>query len=118
MIVEAELPRRYSGRSSVTLFLLLEKLPYRLDSTGMDGTDLAQSPSSCAFPHSQATSRPPFALSENSAICFGGGSGGGTGSLEFGIDIGMADVAGEEVDLYELDLLDIRYRSVEFDSWI
>jgi len=48
---------------------------------------------------------PPSAISSK---CFGGGRGGGTGSLEFGIDIGIADVAGEEAELYELDLLEVR----------
>lgn len=47
---------------------------------------------------------------------FGGGRGGGTGSLEFGIDIGIAEVEGEEAELYELDLLLDRNFS-GFDSW-
>jgi hypothetical protein len=53
-----------------------------------------------------------------SARCLGGGSGGGGGSLAFGIDIGMEEVAGDEVELYELDLLDVRNRSEGLESWI
>jgi hypothetical protein len=51
-----------------------------------------------------------------SARCRGGGSGGGTASLAFGIDIGPGTVEGEEVELYELDLLEFRYRSAGFES--
>jgi ABC-type phosphate transport system substrate-binding protein len=46
----------------------------------------------------------------------GGGSGGGTGSLECGIDIGMEDVGGDEVELYELDEGEVRNRSEGFES--
>jgi hypothetical protein len=53
-----------------------------------------------------------------SARCLGGGSGGGTGSLAFGIDIGMEEVAGDEAEVYELDLLDVRNRSGGLESWI
>jgi hypothetical protein len=51
-----------------------------------------------------------------SARCRGGGSGGGTGSLEFGIDTGPDAVEGEEAELYELDLLEFLNRSEEFES--
>jgi hypothetical protein len=54
---------------------------------------------------------PPEAMS---ARCRGGGSGGGTGSLAFGIGIGI-DV-GDALELYELDLLMVRYLLPEFDS--
>jgi hypothetical protein len=52
-----------------------------------------------------------------SARCRGGGSGGGTGSREFGIDIGMEKVDGEEVELCELDELEVRNRSEGFGLW-
>ena len=52
-----------------------------------------------------------------SARCRGGGSGGGTGSLELGIDIGIENVEGDEVELNELDKLDVRNRSEGFGSW-
>ena len=42
-----------------------------------------------------------------STRCRGGGSGGGTGSLAFGIDIGPEAVEGEEAELKELDLLEL-----------
>jgi hypothetical protein len=62
----------------------------------------------CVFPNFHARSGPLFPPDAISSKCFGGGRGGGTGSLEFGIDIGIADVAGEDVELYELDLLEDR----------
>lgn len=52
-----------------------------------------------------------------SSRCRGGGSGGGTGSREFGIDIGMENVDGEEVELCELDELEVRNRSEGFGLW-
>jgi len=52
-----------------------------------------------------------------SAMYRGGGSGGGTGSCECGIDIGIEDVEGEEVELYELDELEVRNRSEGLGSW-
>jgi hypothetical protein len=52
-----------------------------------------------------------------SARCRGGGSGGGTGSLECGIDIGIEDVEGEDVELYELDEREVRNRSEGLESW-
>jgi hypothetical protein len=68
-----------------------------------------QSPvAECVFPNFQARSGPLFPPDAISSKCFGGGRGGGTNSLELGIDIGIADVAGEEAELYELDLLEVR----------
>jgi hypothetical protein len=52
-----------------------------------------------------------------SARCFGGGSGGGTGSRAFGIDIGPEAADGDKMELVELDLLGCRNRSEGFESW-
>lgn len=46
----------------------------------------------------------------------GGGSGGGTGSLAFGIDIGPGIVAGDETELYGCDLLAGRNREEKVES--
>jgi hypothetical protein len=111
--VEVELPRRRnSGRSSL-IFIVLAKLPpYKLDPGATDAIDWPQS----LLAHCHAISGPlPSAMS---ARCLGGGSGGGTGSLAFGIDIGMEEVAGDEAEVYELDLLDVRNRSGGLESWI
>ena len=74
--------------------------------------------STCGLPNLHAISGPLLPPSAMSARCLGGGSGGGGGSLAFGIDIGMEDVAGDEVELYELDLLDVRNPSEGLESWI
>jgi hypothetical protein len=117
LIVEVELPRReLSGLSSNAPFLLA-KLPYKLDPGWTDGTDLLQSLSSeRGFPHVHAISG-PFPPPAMSAIDLGGGSGGGTGSRACGIDIGMEEVEGEEVELYKLDELEVRNRSEGLGSW-
>jgi hypothetical protein len=47
----------------------------------------------------------------------GGGSGGGTGSLAFGIDIAIEAVGGEALELYEFDLDGIRNLWEWFESW-
>ena len=47
----------------------------------------------------------------------GGGSGGGTGSLAFGIDIAWGGSGGDGIELYEFDLLDIRILSEGFESF-
>jgi hypothetical protein len=46
----------------------------------------------------------------------GGGNGGGAeGSRVFGIDIGVEEVVGENLELKLLDLFDDRYLSVGFE---
>jgi hypothetical protein len=55
---------------------------------------------------------PPSAMSVR---CHGGGSGGGTESLAFGIDIGREEVVGE-VEFCGLDLLHVRNRSEWFET--
>lgn len=114
LMVEVELPRReMSGLSSI----LLAKLPHRLEPGWTDAIDLPQSLLACEFPHCHAMSCPLFPLSARSLRCRGGGSGGGTGSRECGIDIGMEAVEGEEVELNELEELDVRNRSEGLGSW-
>lgn len=110
LMVEVELPRReLSGLSSI----LLAKLPHRLDPGWTDVIGLPQSLLACEFPHCHAMSCPLFW----SLRCRGGGRGGGTGSREFGIDIGMEAVEGEEVELNELEELGVRNRSEGLGSW-
>lgn len=117
LIVEAELPRRAkSDRSSVMLFRRLVKLPYRLEPGFTDGRGCLQSLSGWELAHCHAISGPLLPPSANSAICRGGGSGGGTGSLAFGIAIGPEEVAGEEEELYELDMLEDLKRSEGCES--
>jgi hypothetical protein len=52
-----------------------------------------------------------------SARCFGGGSGGGTGSLMFGMGIGTETVDGEEREEVKLGRCEPRYRSEVIESW-
>jgi hypothetical protein len=105
--VEVELVRRESGRSSTMLPLLI-KLPYKLEPVATDRMDVPQSllPCELLLPHCHAISGAPRPSSVRSARCRGGGSGGGMGSRAFGIDIGIE--VGEDAELKELDLLDIR----------
>jgi hypothetical protein len=108
--VDAELFRRAkSGRSSIVLLMTLS--PYRLDPGATEDTDPPQALPSCELAHCHAMSGTLFPPAAMSARCRGGGSGGGTGSLAFGIDIGLGAVEGEDAELYELDLLEFRYRS-------
>ena len=94
-----------SGRSSM-VFLLLAKLPpCRLDPGATDDIDPPQLFPSWKLPHCHAISGPLF---PPSPTCRGGGRGGGTGSLAFGIDIGLGAVDGEDAELNELDLLEFR----------
>lgn len=53
-----------------------------------------------------------------SGRCRGGGKGGGADSLTFGIDIGIEEDMGDELELNELDLLGIRKRLEGLESWI
>jgi hypothetical protein len=99
-----------SGRYSVTLFLLFVKLPYKLDSCGTDADGLPQLFSCREFSHCHPISG--FPLTTSKCRSFGGGKGGGGGeSLDLGIDIGFAELAGEHLELKLLDLLDDRYGS-------
>jgi hypothetical protein len=112
LIVEVELARRAaSGRSHTPLFLLA-KLPYKLEPGVTE--DVPHSVSMRELPHCHAISGPLFPPSAMSARYFGGGSGGGTGSLAFGIDIGPEEVEGDEI---EVVLLGPRNRSDGFESW-
>ena len=114
--VLVELVRRVnSGRSSI-IFLPAKPPPYKLDPGATDDIDTPHPLPSWALPHCHAISGPLFA-SSTSARCRGGGRGGGTGSLAFGIDIGPDEVEGEDVVLYELDLLQFRYRFEGFESF-
>jgi hypothetical protein len=75
------------------------ELPYKLDPAATDDDSAPQWESSCELAHCHAISGPLLPLSAMSARCRGGGSGGGTGSLEFGIDKGLGIVAGDETEL-------------------
>jgi len=103
VIVEVELVRLLkSGRYSVTL--------YKLDSRGTDTDGLPQLLSCREFSHCHPISGSPLLPSK--CRSFGGGKGGGGGgSLDFGIDIGCAELGGVHLELKLLDLLDDRYGS-------
>jgi hypothetical protein len=114
--VDVELVRRVNSGRSPILFLLIKPPPYKLDPGATDDTDAPQPLPSWELPHCQAISGPLLPPSAISARCRGGGSGGGIGSLAFGIDIGPGAAEGEDAELYELDLLEFRYRSARFES--
>ena len=116
LTVDVELVRRVnSGRSCIALFLLPKLPPYRLDPGATDDENPPQPLPSWELPHCHAMSGPLFPPSAISAMCRGGGSGGGTGSLAFGIDIGPG-AEGEDAEVYELDLLEFRNRSEGLES--
>lgn len=118
-MVDVELVRRAGSEGSLGILALLAplcKLPYKLEPGVTEG------PSHTLwreFPHCHAISGPLFPP-PMSAICFGGGRGGGTGSLIWGIGTGTEGEQGDESVLGGIDRLEGRNRSGAFDSgtWI
>jgi hypothetical protein len=118
-MVDAELLRLSKpGRSSKMIFPRLAKPPQRLDPGLIDGEGRPHPLSSRELLHCHAMSGAPPSTLLSSSGYFGGGNGGGGGeSLALGIDIGIEDVGGENLELYELDLLEEeRYRSEGFEA--
>ena len=113
-MVEVELVRRASCGRSPDILALLAKLPCKLEPGATE--EPPHSVFMCEFPHCQAISGPLLPPASMSARCRGGGSGGGTRSLVFGIAIGTEGEEGEESVLFSVIRFEDRYRSEGFES--
>jgi len=116
-MVDVELVRRAGSERSLAILVPLAKLPYILE-PGVTTEPLHSLPMR-EFPHCHAISGPLFPPSM-SAMCLGGGRGGGMGSLIFGMGIGTEGDEGDESELGSIDRLEVRNRSDGFESgtWI
>lgn len=111
LIVDVELDLRSKyGLSSIKLFPLPAKLPYKLEPGATDNGDLPQLLScSRALLHCHARSGSPLPSLLSKPSVFGGGSGGGgEGFLALGMDMAKDARDGEGPEAYELDLLELR----------
>jgi hypothetical protein len=116
LMVDVELVRRAGSEHPLAILVPLARLPYILEPGVMAGP--LHSLPMREFPHCHAMSGPLFLFSM-SAMCLGGGRGGGTGSLIFGMGIGT-EGEGDESVLGSIDRLEVRNRSDGFESgtWI
>jgi hypothetical protein len=118
LMVEVELVRRAGSEGSLAMLVLLAILPYKLEPGVTD--EPSHSASLREFPQRHAISGPLLPPASMSARCLGGGSGGGTGSLIFGMGTGTEGEDGDEKVQFSVDRLENRNRSDEIESgtWI